>query len=98
MSTSMLLSVSQSASPSVSNAAGPSSSQLIAPSSTEQTSPNVSSSVSPGDGTNVVQTSDDTKKDRDTIITLLGVAIGLMCLGFVMLMIAACCVMKRLNH
>ena len=35
------------------------------------------------------------EKDRDTIITLLGVAIGLMCLGFVMLMIAACCVMKR---
>ena len=35
------------------------------------------------------------EKDGDTIITLLGVAIGLMCLGFVMLMIAACCVMKR---
>ena len=37
------------------------------------------------------------EKDRDTIITLLGVAIGLMCLVFVMLMIAACCVMKKLK-
>lgn len=89
-------SMSQSMSPSTSVSASVSASYLA---STLSSTSAVSSSVGPGDGTVTGgQTSDDnSEKDRDTMMSLLTLAIALMCLAIVVLLIVVYFVVKRMQ-
>lgn len=88
--------MSQSMTPSTSVSASVSASYLA---STLSSTSAVSSSVGPGDGTVTGgQTSDDnSEKDRDTMMSLLTLAIGLMCLAIVVLLIVVYFVAKRMQ-